>query len=60
MNLVDCYVTKVTSKPIFEKCSGCWGISVKFNSYGIESETQLFFDTQEEALKIKKGYKFLS
>ena len=60
MNLVDCYVEEIIGNPFFEKHSGCWGIKVKYNSYGIICEGQIFLDTKEEILKIKIGYKFLN
>jgi hypothetical protein len=59
MNLVDCYVTQVLSKPTFEPKSGCWGVKVKFDSYGRESETTIYLDTKAEASRIKIGYQFL-
>jgi len=60
MNLVDCYVVELLSKPFFEESSGCWGVEVSFNSYGTISKSKIFFDTEKEANKVKKGYKFLN
>lgn len=36
------------------------GISVKSICYGHEHESTLMFDTEEEALKVTKGYIYLS
>lgn len=60
MNLVDCYVTKVLSKPFKDDKTHCWGVEVEFDSYGVKSKVKLYLDTKGEALKIKIGYKFLN
>lgn len=58
MNLVECYVIKVKSKP-FESY-GKWWVEVDYDCYGRVSNTQIMFDTEEEAKDVKKGFKFLS
>jgi hypothetical protein len=58
MNLVECYVTKILMKPKKELLTGRFGVGIEFNSYGSISQTVLFFDTIDEAKKVKKGYKF--
>ncbi|MEF3306650.1 hypothetical protein [Paenibacillus sp. GYB003] len=65
MNLLDAYVTEVLGTPRFEdyyKDEGIvwWAVPVKYNSYGVVSETELTFKTREEAEKVKVGYHFLS
>jgi hypothetical protein len=58
MNLLDAYVTKIISKPF--KDYGKWWVKVEYYCYSINSQTQLFFDTKEEAEKVEIGYKFLT
>jgi len=60
MNLVDCYVTELLSEVFKDSNTHFYGVKVKFNSYGVESETELYFDTEKEAKKVKVGYKFLN
>lgn len=57
MNLLDCVVTKVLTKPYFKYEH--WFIEVEFNSYGQLGNTLLMFKTKQEALNIKNGHKFL-
>lgn len=59
MNLTDCYVTEIIGKPFKDTKTHCWGIKVKFNSYGVESATEIYLDTKAEINRVKKGYKFL-
>jgi hypothetical protein len=59
MNLVNCYVTEIIGKPFKCKNTHCWGLEVKYDSYGNESTTKIFLDTKAEILKIKIGYEFL-
>lgn len=58
MNLVNCYVVEILGEP-YEKY-GRWWVSVRFDSYGVFSTTNLMFDSREEALAVKIGYEFLS
>lgn len=64
MNLIDCYVTKIFDKPYSRynnfNNSTEWIVKVEYNSYGVISNTELLFNTQEDALKIKIGYHFLN
>lgn len=57
MNLVDCYVKKVLSKP-YERY-GMWCIDVEFDSYGHRLEGTIYGLTKEEADNVDVGYKFL-
>lgn len=56
MNLVDCFVTKVLSKP-YERY-GMWCVDVEFDSYGHKSEGTIYGLTKEEADKVDVGYRF--
>lgn len=58
MNTVDCVVTKVLGKP--ENKYGKWFVKVQYDSWGHLSETEVLFDTQNEANDIQPGYKFLA
>lgn len=58
MNLCDCYVTEVL-KPPFE-AYGKWWVSVRYESWGTESETSVMCGTLEEAERIEAGYTFLA
>lgn len=64
MNLIDCYVTKVLSDPYsrYNKFNNTtyWIVDVEYNSYGVISNTELLFNTKEDALKVKIGYHFLN
>lgn len=57
MNLVDCFVTKVLSKPY--EHYGMWCVDVEFDSYGHKSKGTIYGLTKEEADKVDVGYKFL-
>ena len=58
MNLVECIVTKVLGVPVFKY--DYWWLKVKYTSYGVEGETTLMFHLKDEALRVEKGYNFLS
>lgn len=58
MNLVDGFVTEIIGKPYFEY--GVWWQKVKYDSYGIISETALYEKYIETLDKIEIGYKFLT
>ncbi len=59
MNLIDAWVTKIISdKPVF-KYDKYW-INVECNVMGHIQLSELMFDTEQEALDIKVGYKFLT
>ena len=55
MNYVNCIVTEVLDIYFH----GYWCVRVKFNSYGVESETLLTFKTKDETKDVKAGYSFL-
>lgn len=57
MNLLDCVVTKVLSEPKHQ--NNKWIVSVEYDCYGVISQTPLFFNTEEEAKKVKPHYIFL-
>ena len=58
MNLIDAFVTKIISrKPIFE-FDKYW-MKVEYKCCGLNSTTNLMFDTEEQAKAIKIGDKFL-
>lgn len=58
MNLVDAFVKKVISEPYEEY--GKWWIDVEYISWGVPGKTRLMFDSKEQALEVKEGYKFLT
>ena len=58
MNLLECTVTEVLSKP-FEDY-GRWWVKVKYDCYSVPSETQIMFDTKEESKKVEVGFKFMA
>nr|DAP29301.1 MAG TPA: hypothetical protein [Bacteriophage sp.] len=63
MNLLENYVTEVIGKPYYDDYGSGnykWWIRVKSICYGHENESTLMFDTEEEALKVTKGYMYLS
>lgn len=57
MNLVECYVTKVLSKPY--KVNKLWCVKVEYDCYGHISKGTVDTFTKEEADKVDVGYKFL-
>ncbi|HAF3174327.1 TPA: hypothetical protein G8B59_003885 [Salmonella enterica] len=57
-NLVDAFVKKVISGPYEEY--GKWWIDVEYISWGVPGKTRLMFDSKEQALEVKEGYKFLT
>lgn len=58
MNLLECYVTSIESKPYL--LHGKWWVNVKADCYGSEQRHSLMFNTEQEAEKINVGYKFLA
>ncbi|EPB5843944.1 hypothetical protein ACRQN8_004976, partial [Escherichia coli] len=58
MNLVDAFVKKVISGPYEEY--GKWWIDVEYISWGVPGKTRLMFESKEQALEVKEGYKFLT
>ncbi|HBM8825541.1 TPA: hypothetical protein L0V27_003893 [Escherichia coli] len=58
MNLVDAFVKKVISGPYEEY--GKWWIDVEYISWGVPGKTRLMFESNEQALEVKEGYKFLT
>ena len=57
MNYCDAYVTEVLGGAFYEYDK--WWKPVKYLSEGLESETDLMFDTLKEAEEVKADYKFL-
>ncbi|EOZ9503398.1 hypothetical protein ACQYG3_004794 [Escherichia coli] len=55
MNLVDAFVKKVISGPYEEY--GKWWIDVEYISWGVPGKTRLMFESKEQALEVKEGYK---
>ena len=58
MRLVDCYVTKVRSKPVL--AYGKWWVEVEFIGYGVAGRHSLLFDTKHEGLEVEEGFHFLA
>ncbi len=59
MNLIDGFVKSVISKKPYKKY-GQWWVSVNFTTEGNRVySTVLMFESFEDALKVKEGYKFL-
>ena len=64
MNEINAQVTKVLSKPKFNKETGnhgtaeWWSIKVECVDMGGYQEKELTFKTKEEAEKVEEGYKF--
>ena len=58
MNLVECYVTEIIGEPYFKY--DMWWIKVKYNSYGVISETELCNKNKNPLLNIAIGFMFLS
>ena len=56
--VVDAFVKKVISEPYEEY--GKWWIDVEYISWGVPGKTRLMFDSKEQALEGKEGYKFLT
>lgn len=59
MNLIDGFVKSVISKQPYKRYDKWW-VSVTFTAHSDKvGSTVLMFDNYEDALKVKKGYKFL-
>jgi len=59
MNLCDSYVKEVLGPPILKYNK--WWLPVSYFCWSINpEETELMFDTKEEALSIKPNHHFLS
>lgn len=58
MNRVDCFVTKILSKPYYKYDH--WWIRVKANCMGGEIEHDLMLNSEAECLAVEIGYKFLA
>lgn len=56
MNRVKATVKEIVGEPK-EKYKH-WFLTVKFDSHGKEGETDLMFDTKEQAEQIEVGYEF--
>ena len=58
MNTLDAYVKKVMSKKPRYQYEKYW-VKVEYLCYGLTSTVDLMFETEEEAMQVKEGYKFL-
>ena len=58
MNRLNAYVKKVMSNKPRYQYKKYW-IKVEFLCYGLTSTVDLMFETEEEAMQVKEGYKFL-
>jgi hypothetical protein len=58
MNLIDLYVTEVTSEP-YQLNSGSWIVDVFAEAYGSIQSTHVFCKTIEEANSVCVGTTFL-
>lgn len=60
MNLLDHYVTKVIGKPYMRRYANklWWCLQVEYTCYGNKGNTELIFNTEEEAKQVKVGYVF--
>lgn len=58
MNLVDAYVTKIKGTPEFKY--GKWFLKVEADCYGRTTETELMFNSKEDADRVEIGYHFLT
>ena len=56
MNLVDCHVTKILSEPYYEY--GFWWLKVRYDSYGVESETAIMRKENSDLENIEIGFEF--
>ena len=57
MNFIHLFVTEIKGKPYFIYNKWFW--DAKADAYGNICDTHIMFNTEEEALKVKIGYKFL-
>ncbi|WP_455621605.1 hypothetical protein [Parabacteroides sp.] len=57
MNLIDVWVTGILSD-VYQKYGKFW-VKVSYVDEGGEGETELMFDSIQEALQVKIDYKFL-
>lgn len=62
MNLIDAWVAHVNGEPQFHSWEDgavtCWTVNVDYHDMGGEGSKDLSFNTKEEALAVKPGYKF--
>lgn len=58
MNLLECTVVEVISKPYFKFDK--WWVNMNYECYGLNSAMIIMFDTEKECEKVKIGYVFLS
>lgn len=58
MNQLDAVVTKIISKKPRFQYEKYW-VKVEYECYGLHSETYLMFETEQNALDLKVGFKFL-
>lgn len=58
MNLLECFVSKITSEPYFKYDK--WWIDVDYSCWGSGSSTSLMFDTELECKNVSIGHCFMS
>lgn len=58
MNLLDAVVTEVCGEPVFKYSK--WFVPVKSNCWGQISNSEIMFNTFEEASKVDVGYTYLT
>ncbi len=58
MNLLDCVVTEIVREPY--EIHNKWWVKVEYTCYGSRGFSDIMCKTEEEALNIKIGHKFLS
>ena len=58
MNLVECYITEIVGEPYYK--FGFWWQKVKYNSYGVIGETELFDKEKLNFKTLKVGFMFLN
>jgi hypothetical protein len=58
MNLIDCAVTKILSKPYRQ--FGNWRVDVEYDAWGSTGRSNLMFRTEEGARAVTVGHVFQS
>ncbi|WP_166596880.1 hypothetical protein [Pseudomonas sp. SLFW] len=56
MNLIDCHVTEILSKPYLK--FGCWWVDVEYVSEGQPGKSNLMFKTEAAAKAVAVGHVF--
>ena len=58
MNVLEHYVLEVIGKPYF--AYNHWFVKVSCECYGVRSTTKVMLETEDDALKVSKGYTFMA